>query len=333
MLCTWEFRGYHRPIHPPLQTSHGTWSLREGIILRLQQVEDKLPGSHSISFGEIAPIPWFGSETLATAIDLCRQLPAQLSWSEIAAIPEQFSACQFGFASAWQQLQTPQPWALPRLSYAGLLPTGAAALEAWVKLWQQGYRTFKWKIGVAPIHTELQLYQQLCQLLPPEAKLRLDANGGLDLDSTHQWLQVCSPERLEFIEQPLPPQEFTKMQNLAQNSPIPLALDESVANFAQFQACVQRGWPGIFVIKPAIFGFPQRLEQFCQENQSNRPLDLVFSSALEGPIGRHTSLHLAAKLSHPYRAVGFGTDHWLGMPVSQPSLEAFSQLWQELSPF
>lgn len=122
------------------------------------------------------------------------------------------------------------------------------------------------------------------------------------------------------------------MQTLAQNSPIPLALDESVANFAQFQACVQQGWPGIFVIKPAIFGYPQRLEQFCQEHQSNRPLDLVFSSALEGPIGRHTSLHLAAKLSNPHRAVGFGTDHWLGTSVSESSLAAFAQLWQGLSP-
>jgi O-succinylbenzoate synthase len=332
MLCTWEFRCYRRPIQPPLQTHHGTWSLRESIILRFQQLENTLLGSNSISFGEIAPIPWFGSETLAAAIDLCQQLPPQLSWSDIAAIPDHFPACQFGFASAWQQLQTPQPWALPQLSYAGLLPTGAAALEAWVKLWQQGYRTFKWKIGVAPIATELQLFQHLCQVLPLEAKLRLDANGGLDLDLTHKWLQVCSPERLEFIEQPLPPQEFVQMQTLAKNSPIPLALDESVANFAQFQACVQQGWPGIFVIKPAIFGFPQRLEQFCQANQSNRPLDLVFSSALEGPIGRQISLHLAAKLSHPHRAVGFGTDHWLGTPVSEPSLAAFTQLWQELSP-
>jgi o-succinylbenzoate synthase len=319
MVCTWEFRCYQRPIQPPLKTQHGVWSVRKGIILRFQAVESPQP----VSFGEIAPIPWFGTETLAAAIALCQSLPAQLTWSDIAAIPNLFPACQFGFASAWQQLSGRAVEATTQLTYAGLLPAGAEALETWPTLWQQGYRTFKWKIAVHAIATEIALFQQLCQELPPEAKLRLDANGGLDPTTLQQWLSVCTPERVEFIEQPLPVNDFAAMQALSRSTPLPLALDESVATFTQLQACYQQGWQGVFVIKPAIFGFPHLLAQFCQI----QGVDIVFSSALETPIGRQASLNLAQCFGNPSRAVGFGVNHWFEDPTLWQTAEAF---WQRL---
>jgi o-succinylbenzoate synthase len=319
MVCTWEFRCYQRPIQPPLQTQHGVWSVREGVILRFQSLESP----QQIGFGEIAPIPWFGTETLAEAITLCQSLPAQLTWSEIAAIPSSFPACQFGFASAWQQLSSQTTEASTQLTYAGLLPTGAEALTVWPTLWRQGYRTLKWKIAVHTIAKEMTIFQQLCQELPPEAKLRLDANGGLDSTTLQQWLTVCTPERVEFIEQPLPVEDFATLQALSQATPIPLALDESVATFTQLQTCHQQGWREIFVIKPAILGFPHLLEQFCQ----TEGVDVVFSSALETTIGRQASLNLAKRFGNPSRAVGFGINHWFKDSTHGQTAEAF---WQGL---
>jgi O-succinylbenzoate synthase len=176
-------------------------------------------------------------------------------------------------------------------------------------LWQQGYRTFKWKIGVANVKAELPLFQQLSVQLPGGARLRLDANGGLDLALARLWLAHCNPEQVEFLEQPLPPSEFEAMQALCTHSPIPLALDESAATLVQLKDCYQRGWRHIFVVKPAIVGSPQHLRNFCQQN----PLDLVFSSVLEGPIARQAGLRLAAELGTPGRAVGFGVTQWLGV--------------------
>ena len=67
------------------------------------------------------------------------------------------------------------------------------------------------------------------------------------------------------------------MSELSNQYSTPLALDESVATLTQMQACYQRGWQGIFVIKPAIAGFPSQLRKFCQEHK----IDAVFSSVFE----------------------------------------------------
>ncbi|MBD2577034.1 o-succinylbenzoate synthase [Oscillatoria sp. FACHB-1406] len=297
-----ELRPYQYRFRQPLKTYHGVWTVREGALVRLS--DDK--GREG--WGEIAPLPWFGSETLEDAIAWCKNYGSVVTSAEIAAIPAHLPACQFALESALEQCLHPHSAReLPPQHYSYLLPAGARALQAWQPLWEAGGRTFKWKIGVEPIAVELQLFDRLVEELPPGVKLRLDANGGLTLATAKQWLS--SSERagcVEFIEQPLSPDEFETMLRLSDSSAIPLALDESVASLVQLQDCHNRGWRGIFVIKAAIAGSPQRLRQFCQHH----PLDAVFSSVFETAIGRQAALHLAAELGNPHRAVGFGIESW-----------------------
>lgn len=198
------------------------------------------------------------------------------------------------------------------LTYSGLLPAGKAALQQWETLWQQGYRTLKWKIGVYPIAEELAIFDLLGRSLPKSAKLRLDANGGLSYEEANLWLWTCdnlSAEQLleiEFIEQPLPVAQFDEMLELGSCYATAIALDESVATFNQLVACYEQGWRNIFALKPCIAGYPSRLRQFCQE----RNIDAVFSSVFETEVGRKAALNLAAELSYRDRAVGFGVNHW-----------------------
>ncbi len=304
--CRFEFHPYRRKFKRPLQTSHGTWEFREGIILRLRDDCD------CAALGEIAPLNWFGSETFEQALAFCRQLPPQLDEEIIFSIPTELPACQFGFESAWESAisnpkipQSRQPIPLPS---SGLLPAGTAALQAWQPLWNQGYRTFKWKIAVAPIQDELPLFHQLANSLPAAAKLRLDANGGLNDMHAKQWLQACDDMAgiVEFIEQPLAVEALPAMLKLSDRFSTPIALDESVATLSQMQDCYQRGWRGIFVIKPSIAGSPRHLREFCQSRQ----IDAVFSSVFETAIGRQAALNLAAELSRQNRAVGFGVSQW-----------------------
>jgi O-succinylbenzoate synthase len=192
-----------------------------------------------------------------------------------------------------------------KIEFSCLLPTGEVVLDSWQIPWERGYRTFKWKIGVAAIADELAVFEQLMAVLPKTARLRLDANGGLTRQDAGQWLQVAQG-RVEFLEQPLPPEELDAMLEMSAQYSTPIALDESVATLDRFEICYERGWRGIFVIKAAIAGSPQRLRQFCREHQP----DVVFSSVFETEIGRQAALQLAAELSSPDRAVGFGVDRW-----------------------
>ena len=376
MLYKFEFRAYQRKFKHPLQTSHGIWDIRSGIILRLTDENGQ------IGWGEIAPLSWFGSESFEQALDFCNQLPAHISEETILAISSELVACQFGFESALSNSrshltplnkggtrnilkfplikgdlgesrlglkttfivgsvlschQSTKPGNEDKNSqYSGLLPAGKTALSALEMLWEQGFRTFKWKIGVAAIEQELQIFQQLVKAIHnlgdrKKALLRLDANGGLNYSQAETWLQTCDnvleiPDfsvKIEFLEQPLSVPQFDEMLALSAVYKTPIALDESVANLDRIQECYNQGWRGIFVIKPAICGSPSQLRKFCQTHN----IDAVFSSVFETKIGRQAALNLATELSLNSRALGFGTDDWFDDKNQETWLK---HLWQQM---
>jgi o-succinylbenzoate synthase len=297
-----HLKPYQRHFRNPLTTAHGRWSVREGLLVGLQQEE-------TIGWGEVAPLPWFGTETLEDAIAFCHKLPMALTRSDIFEIPDAFPACQFGFGSAWDALMNPSPppYFSPQES-SGLLPAGEQAFVSWLPLWQKGHRTFKWKIGVLDIDPELQIFQALATKLPEGTNLRLDANGGLTLMQAKRWLETCDRTtriNIEYLEQPLPPNQFDAMHQLRHEYKTPIALDESVATLPQLAQCYERGWQGAMVVKPAIAGYPQALKRFLQQHS----VDAVFSSVFETEVGRSAALKLAHDCGNR-RAVGFGVEQW-----------------------
>jgi O-succinylbenzoate synthase len=308
MIYQFSFRYFSQKFTNPIITNHGLWEIRESVIIRLMNQENH------VTWGEISPISWFGSETIEQALDFCRQLPKTITKEIIFTIPDHLPACQFAFESSndaggfrlySRDFQWPD--ANLDLTYSGLLSAGKLALNQWNSLWEQGYKTFKWKIAVDDINRELEIFDLLISSLPNSAKLRLDANGGLSYQQAELWLKNCDQflPKIEFIEQPLPADKFTEMRELSNLYSTPIALDESIANLQQLESCFQQGWVGIFVIKPGIVGSPSRLKEFCKKHQ----IDVVFSSVFETEIGRQAALQLAAELSTNNRAVGFGINH------------------------
>lgn len=295
-----KFDIYQRHFKQPLRTNHGVWQIREGIIISLES-------EAGISQGEIAPLPWFGSETMSQGLDFCQKLSKTISPEDIVAISDRLPCCQFALESAWLSLTgNKQQSQLNNLDYCYLLPAGKEALNTWQGDRPKAATTFKWKIGVFPLATEIEILKQLTTILPLEAKLRLDANGGLNLQQARELLSVADTlPAIEFVEQPLPPENFAAILQLSREYTTLLALDESVASFRQLQLAYKRGWRGVFVVKAAIMGFPSKVKQFCQANS----LDIVLSSVFETEVGREAVLNLAQELYHP-RAVGFGVQHF-----------------------
>jgi o-succinylbenzoate synthase len=306
-----EVTPYARPFRQPLQTSHGVWSVREGAIVTLTDADG------NVGQGEIATLEWFGTESLGAAIEFCAGLDGWITTEQIFGIPDRFPCCQFGFESAHVP---PLPRGARGVTdwkrsppIAALLPTGQPAIDSWQSHYDRGHHTFKWKIGVSPIADEIQWFHELHRQLPPDAQLRLDANAGLSLDLAKRWLEEFAICPIEYLEQPLPVDQFAAMQTLGETYATPIALDESIANLQSLKDCHDRGWTGIYVIKPAIVGSPRRLQQFMQEH----PIDVVFSSVFETEIGYAAGLRLAEQLgcdglrpTGGHRALGYGTNHW-----------------------
>jgi o-succinylbenzoate synthase len=323
-------RPYQRRFAKPLHTAHGLWTWRQGLLIRLRDSLGR------VGYGEVAPIPWFGSEAVEAAQEF---LAAQGGEWRSQPVPDTLPATQFGLECALADLHGetlvgPEP-AIPADSVAnadlcGLLPAGKAVLEAAPQRIAQGHRTLKWKIGVFPVGEELRWLELLVRECP-RVRLRLDANGGLSLAQAEQWLVACDQinadshlAMIEHLEQPLGFERVGEMRELGERYGTAIALDESVATLAQLEDCWARGWRGVFVVKPAIAGSPQRLRTFCQQHRPR----LVFSSCFETAIGRRAALALAsARASTPAPALGFGTQGWFDDDWDHLSA---AELWDRL---
>ena len=316
MAYTFQFKRYCLPLRTPLRTAHGWWAEREGILVRLADEQGRA------GFGEIAPIPWFGTETMAEAEKICRDFGPQVTAEVLDAVPERFGCVRFALGAALAEVarglrtrldETTEPqrqtrpeagFHLPavRLPVAALLPAGREALAALTAKLEAGFLAFKWKVGVGDAADELGLLDDLLARLPDYAKLRLDANGAWSRRQAAQWLQRCADRPIEFVEQPVAPAEEDTLLGLAADYPVRLALDESVVQLAEARHWQALGWPGIFVVKPALAGPLPGLVKWVLETKA----DVVFSSAIETAVGRHRILRVILEQKLSTRALGFG---------------------------
>jgi o-succinylbenzoate synthase len=292
------FRAYRRPFARSVLTAQGEWTAREGIVVRLESPDGQ------VAFGEISPLPSFGTETLLSALAYCASLPEELPPTYPIDPPDTLPCCRFAFAVALACFEG-SPLAAARrkpVLLSALLPAGPAALDRLPRLAAAGWRCFKWKVGAFPLGRELEILARLADLMPAGAKLRLDANRGLKTTTALQMLEAAAEAPVEFLEEPLSSAEPSDLLALAADSPVPLALDESVTGVDAIKRWRDLGWRGLFVAKPAVFGSPEALLAEVAQG----PSDFVFSSALETGIGLAAGLRLAFASSPEPRALGYG---------------------------
>lgn len=76
MRFRFQFRRYRLPFRAVVRTAHGPWAEREGVVVRLDAEEGRPAGDRGprVGWGEAAPIPWFGTETVDEVLEGCRSL-------------------------------------------------------------------------------------------------------------------------------------------------------------------------------------------------------------------------------------------------------------------
>lgn len=311
MRFRFQFRRYRLPFRAVVRTAHGPWSAREGIIVRLEDVSEG--GTGAVGFGEAAPIPWFGTETADAAEAECRRLGEWIEEGAIETVTPGMVCLRHALATAREEVLAANTAERTRpevttIGVAALLPAGRAALEQVAMKAEGGFRIFKWKVGVADLADELALLDDVCAALPSGAKLRLDANGAWDRRRAERWLERCADRPIEYVEQPCFAEakhgetQQRKMDDvllgLAGDYPTPIALDESLIGEADLERWIGAGWPGVYVIKPALFADVRA----ALERLSRAKANVVFSSALETAVGAKAALRAAFAWKEPPRA-------------------------------
>jgi len=142
--------------------------------------------------------------------------------------------------------------------------------------------------------------------LLPDAELRVDANGGWDVDRALAALERLAEHRLAYAEQPVPTVAglaAVREGLAARGIPVLVAADESVRKETDPLAVARAGAADLIVVKAAPLGGVRRALGIVAQ----AGLPAVVSSALDSSVGIRAGLALAAALPELPYACGLGT--------------------------
>jgi L-Ala-D/L-Glu epimerase len=169
----------------------------------------------------------------------------------------------------------------------------------------QGYRTFKLKIGAGLMALDIARIRAVGQALPREGELRLDANQALTWDQAMEITGAIADLPIALLEQPFPAADFDSHQRLANLTPIPLMLDESIWTEADVH---QAAAGGIKLVKLKLckhkgLAHTRKLIALAKE----LGLEVVLGNGVQTVVGNHLEMRIyaAAGLSTAAECNGF----------------------------
>ncbi len=235
------------PLRHPFTTAHGTLTAKHNLLVEL------LAGGVS-GYGEAAPslaYPAHGVAAIRTAIEGARAdieaaemtEPAAL-WERLApslgAHPFAQAAVDMAAHDLWGKLLGKPVWQLWGLSLARLpvsnFTIGLDTPERMVaKLHEAaGWPVYKIKLGGPD---DLAVLRSLRR--ETDAPFRVDANTGWTAEQTLAFAPELSALGVEFIEQPLPVEDWAGMARVFRECPLPVIADESCQTEADVSRCAE----------------------------------------------------------------------------------------------
>lgn len=140
--------------------------------------------------------------------------------------------------------------------------------------------------------------------LGAEGRVRIDANGGWNLDEAERALHALAEFDLEYAEQPCASvDELGELRRRLADWDIPIAADESVRKATDPLAVARAGAADILVVKAQPLGGIRR----ALEIVADAGLPAVVSSALDTSVGLSMGVALAAALPELDYDCGLGT--------------------------
>ena len=304
---------YSLPMEAGIGLRNRPLKTREGLILHVQQDERE-------GWGEIAPLPYFSTETLAQAQEETQAWLSAWLAGETPAEP-QWPSVDFGTSCALAELDG----SLPQAGDYRTVPLCSgdpddlfAALNA-----MPGEKIAKVKVGLYESVRDGMIVNMLLEALP-DLKLRLDANRAWTRAKAEGFAKYVNPDyrpRIQFLEEPCKtPQESL---DYAQYTGINIAWDETVRDEG-FEVQAQDGVSAI-VIKPTLVGSLQRCQMLVEQAHA-AGLIAVISSSIESSLGLTQLARVAAWLT-PDTMPGLDTLSMMQAQVLRPWPDSALPLW------
>lgn len=176
------------------------------------------------------------------------------------------------------------------------LPAVAPGLVAAILDRFAGCRTVKVKVAEPgqELADDVARVATVRQYLGPEGRIRLDANGGWNVDEAEHAIHALAASDLEYVEQPCSSlDELAEIRKRVKYMGLPIAADESVRKAADPLAVVEAKAADLLVIKAQPLGGIRNSLRIVDA----AGLPIVVSSALETSVGISMGAHLAASIA------------------------------------
>jgi O-succinylbenzoate synthase len=199
------------------------------------------------------------------------------------------------------------------------LPAVAASRVADVLDRFAGCRTVKVKVAETgqTLDDDVARVAAARDYLGVEGRIRIDANGGWNVDEAEHAIHALAEYDLEYVEQPCATvDELWQIRQRVKYMQLPIAADESVRKAADPLEVARQEAADILVIKAQPLGGIRRSLAIASETG----LPLVVSSALETSVGISMGLHLAAALPELPYDCGLATVSLLSLDVASEPL-------------
>ncbi|MCS5715585.1 o-succinylbenzoate synthase [Herbiconiux sp. CPCC 205716] len=221
-------------------------------------------------------------------------------WTEFSPFPEYGDA----EASSWLRAAVDFGWhELPAaregctsIRVNATLPAVPADDVERVLARYDGCRTVKVKVAERgqTLDDDIARVRRARELLGAEGRVRIDANGGWNIDEAEHAIRSLAEFDLEYVEQPCASvEELVEIrERVGESLGIPIAADESVRKAEDPIAVARAGAADLIVVKAQPLGGVARALGIVAE----AGLPAVVSSALESSVGIAMGAHLAAAL-------------------------------------
>ncbi len=304
----------------PLRTSYGGSTERCGLILELR-APDAVSG-----YGEISPLPGYHSTGLDRAAQLLDGASAEIQAMLSAGDPSQLLtnlSCSWpaelrcGLEAALMDIEGRRRRrsvsqllsASPRrhIQVNALLSSDSPddLMSEAAQAVSLGFACLKVKVGASPVMADVGRVAAVRQAVGAQIAIRIDANGGWDLDRAERALGLMAPLGIELAEQPLAADRMVELAHLRRRSKIPLAADEGAYSAEAIERLVRLGAVDTIVLKTSrLGGIKPALEVAATHSEA---VDWLVASALETSIGLAPAIHLAACLARLGGACGLAT--------------------------
>ncbi len=293
----------------------------------------KIENAHRCGIGECAPL-------VGLSRDDFEQLDHKLAWvcqhielglPTLLMETQDFPAIQMALEMAFLGLDRSSPFDL----FPSEFQTNGSPIKINGLVWMgqrlfmqqqiaeklaEGFDCIKLKIGAIDWQEELNLLKAIRETYnSDQIEIRVDANGAFKKEDAQAKLEELSLLDIHSIEQPVAAGDVDLLQLLCANSPLPIALDESLIGrftISQKRDLLEYIRPKYIILKPSLVGgFAQSDEWIEMADQLK--IGWWVTSALESNIGLNAIAQWTYTKSNPMPQ-GLGTGSLFDNNVTSP---------------